>query len=188
MKIIDLKDRFARILVAGTIASVILIGLNLFSHHALQVSERRYINYSALMIFGRKANNISENLLSSIAQIGFAAGLFVILSYIILKKDRKNYLLRGLFIGFGSWFLIMSLAYIIGIHKILPVDIGSAVSFMVDSCIYGITGAWVLRALDERSVINRETQLEVKKQRISRLHEPAYKLKPGDPFNPRRDK
>ncbi|SFH35221.1 hypothetical protein SAMN05660649_04863 [Desulfotomaculum arcticum] len=178
MKIMDLKDRFARILAAGIIASITLLGLNLFSHYVLKLSERRFINYSSLMIFGRKSGSFAEDLLSSIAQIGFAAGIFIIFSHLFLKKEKQNFLLRGLFIGFGSWFIIMSLAYIIGIHKILTISLGSAVSFMVTSSIWGITGAWVLRALDEKYVNNREPQLEVKKQRISRLPEPSYKLKP----------
>ncbi len=38
MKIIDLKDRFARILVAGTFASLTLVSLNLFSNYTKLVS------------------------------------------------------------------------------------------------------------------------------------------------------
>lgn len=150
MKIIDLKERFSRSLVAGFFTSLILLALNLFSYYILQVSQRRFINYSALMIFGRKFNNFPEAIISSIAQISFSICLFVIFSYLILQKKRETYLLRGLFIGFGSWFAILSLSYIIGIHKILLMDIGSATSFLVTSVIWGILGAWFLHMLDER--------------------------------------
>jgi len=150
MKIIDLKDRFTRSLVAGFFSSSILIALNLLSYYILHFSQRRYINYSALMIFGREFNNFPEALVSAIAQLCFTTSLIVIYSYVILKEKRESYLLRGFFIGFGSWFAIMSLCYIIGIHKILKVDLGSAISFFVASLIWGILGAWFLHILDER--------------------------------------
>ncbi|KJR44468.1 hypothetical protein UF75_5151 [Desulfosporosinus sp. I2] len=152
MKIIDLKDRFARILIAGTFASFILFALNLFSYYILHFSNRRFINYSALMIFGREFNSFTEAIISSITQIGFSTSLIVIFSHLILKEKSENYILIGLFIGFGSWFGIMSLCYIIGIHKILAINIGSATSFMVTSIIWGILGAWFLHMLDERYV------------------------------------
>lgn len=150
MKIIDLNDRFARRLVAGFLSSLILFALNMFSHYVLHISERRYINYAALMIFGREASNLIEEIFSSFAQIGFAAGLIIISSYFILKEKSRNTFWRGLFIGFGSWFAIMSISYIIGVHKILPMDIKSAVSFMIASSIWGIIGAWLLLILDKR--------------------------------------
>jgi len=182
MKVINPRDRFARALIAGVFSSVILFGLNLFSYYVLHLSERRYINYSALMIFGRKFNNLFEAILSSIAQIGFAAGLIVIFSYLILKEKRENNLWRGLFIGFGSWFSIMSFSYIIGIHEKLPINIGSAISFMVTSLIWGISGSWFLHILDERYGIQTETQLSGDKQEISKRKRyffstaPAYKI------------
>jgi hypothetical protein len=152
MKIIDLKDRFARILIAGIFASVILFALNLFSYYILHFSNRRFINYSALMIFGRESSSFTETLISSIAQIGFSTGLIVILSPLVLKEKGGNYIWKGLSIGFGSWFGIMSLCYIIGIHKILAIHIGSATSFMISSLIWGTLAAWFLHMLDERYI------------------------------------
>lgn len=150
MRIFDLKDRFVRSLVAGFIASIILFALNLFSYYILNFSNRRYINYSALMIFGREFRTTAEAILSSIAQISFATGLIVIFSYFILKKNGNNFIWRGAFIGFGSWFAIASLSYIIGVHKELPINITSAISFMITSLIWGILGAWFLHILDDR--------------------------------------
>lgn len=152
MKIIDLKDRFTRILIAGTFASIILFALNLFSYYTIHFSNRRFINYAALMIFGRDFNSFAEAIISSIAQISFSTSLIVIFSYLVLKEKRRNYILLGLFIGLGGWFGIMSLCYIIGIHAKLSINIGSATSFMVTSLIWGVTDAWFLRMLDERYV------------------------------------
>ncbi|MGE5604219.1 MAG: hypothetical protein ACM3YE_00825 [Bacteroidota bacterium] len=136
MKIIDLKDRFGRSLVAGFFYSVILWSLNMISYYVLHFSKRRFINYSALMIFGREFNNLTEAILCSIAQIFLATGLIVIFSYFILKENSKNYLWRGFSVGFGSWFSIMSIMYMIRVHKILEINIKSAFSFMVTSIIY----------------------------------------------------
>lgn len=152
MIIIDLKDRFIRILIAGTSASIILFALNLFSYYILHFSNRRFINYSALMIFGRDFNNFAEAIISSIAQIIFSTSLIVIFSYLVLKKKRESYILLGLFIGLGGWFGIMSLCYVIGIHAKLPINIGSATSYMITSLIWGVTDAWLLHMLDERYV------------------------------------
>ncbi|MDR3602066.1 MAG: hypothetical protein P4L49_16530 [Desulfosporosinus sp.] len=152
MMIINLKDRFARTFLAGTIASIILYALNLFSYYILHFSNRRFINYSALMIFGREFNSLTEIIISSIAQIGFSSGLIIILSHLIFKEKAENYILKGLFIGFGSWFGIMSICYIIGIHKILVITKASATSFMTTSLIWGIIDAWLLHILDERYV------------------------------------
>lgn len=134
------------------------------------------------MIFGRKFNNLTEAIISSIAQIGFAASLIVIFSYLFLKENKKNYILRGMFLGFGSWFAIMSLAYIIGIHKVLPIKTGAAISFMVTSCIWGILGAWFLYMLDARYGIKTETQIGNKQTNIKRKYyflspAPANKIK-----------
>lgn len=167
MKVTNLRDRFARALVAGFFSSVILFGLNLFSY-VIHLSERRYINYSALIIFGREFNNLFEAILSSIAQIGFATGLFVIFSYLIIKEKKENIFWRGLFVGFGSWFAIMAFSYITGIHEKLPINIGSAISFMVTASIWGVSGSWFLHIMDERYGIQTETQLSGDKQEISK--------------------
>lgn len=156
MRIFDIKERFIRSLVAGFFASIILFALNLFSYYVIHLSNRRYINYSSLIIFGREFSNLSEAILSSISQIFFATGLIVIFSYFILKESGKNFIWRGAFIGFGSWFAIMSISYIIGFHNRLPINTGSAISFMVTSIIWGITGAWFLRILDERYGVRKK--------------------------------
>lgn len=172
MKFIDLHERFARSLVAGVVASVTLISLNLFSYYIIHLSKRRFINYASLIIFGRKFNNLAEAIFSSIAQIGFASGLLVISSYLIIREKRQNHLLRGLFLGIGSWFAIMAFAYMKGIHKVLPIDMGSAVSFMVTSAIWGVTGAWVLYALDRKYDEQTDNQLELK-------HRTTYHVAPA---------
>lgn len=190
MKIIDFSERFARSLIAGVFSSVILLALNLFSYY-VHISNRRFINYSALMIFGREFNNLSEAIISSIAQIGFATGLIVISSYLVLKENRKNYFWRGLFWGFGSWFAIMSIAYIIGIHKILPVKIGAAISLMVTSSIWGVLGAWLLYKLDERYSVKTETDLGHKQRTITRKKNylspaPVNKILPKKTVKPKK--
>lgn len=190
MKIIDLHERFARSLVAGVFSSVILLALNLFSYY-VHISNRHFINYSALMIFGREFNNLAEAIISAIVQIGFATGLIVISNYIVLKENRKNYIWRGLFFGFGSWFVILSLAYIIGIHKILPIKIGAAISFMVTSSIWGILGARFLYKLDERYGVKTETQLGNKLRNIKRMNyllspAPANKILPKKTVKPKK--
>lgn len=149
MRIIDLHERFARSLVAGLLSSIVLITLNLLSY-SLGLSNRYFLNYSALMIFGREFNNFAEATVSLISQIGFATSLIVISSYLVLKENRKNFFWRGGFVGFGVWFAILSLCYIIGIHKILPLNLGAAISFMITSSIWGIFAAWLLYKMDER--------------------------------------
>lgn len=150
MKIIDLHDRFGRILVAGFIASLVMYGLNLFSYYVLHFSHRRYINWASILIFGKEAGNLTENIISSFAAILFSTSLIIMFGYIILKENRRNYIWRGFFIGLASWFAIMALSYIIGIEKILPIDASSATSLIITSSIWGILGAWLLHVLDIR--------------------------------------
>lgn len=190
VKFINLHERFARSLFAGVFASITLLSLNLFSYY-VHLSKRRFINYAALIVFGRKFNNLAEAIFCSIAQIGFAAGLIVLSSYFVLKEKRQNRLLRGLFVGIGSWFSIMVFAYLKGIHKVLPIDIGSAISFVVTSAIWGITGAWVLYALDKRYSNEVEPELETKRNSYNRTKyfltpAPANKIKQRKTVKPKK--
>jgi len=69
---------------------LILLAINLFSYYILHFSNRRFINYSAILIFGRVlSNNPSEIIISSIAQICFSISIIVISSYLFLKKKEK---------------------------------------------------------------------------------------------------
>lgn len=60
VKLINLHDRFGRRLVAGVTASLVLYGLNMLSYYVFHFSNRRYINWAALLIFGEKENSTAE--------------------------------------------------------------------------------------------------------------------------------
>lgn len=163
MKLIDFHDRFGRSLFAGLIASLVMFGLNLFSYYVLNYSHRRFINWASILVFGRESVNFTETIISSFSTILFSTGLIIIFSYLILKENSRNYIWRGLFVGLASWFAIMSLCYIIGVEKILPIDAPSAISLMITSSIWGLLSAWFLRVLDIR--YGTQTLTEGSKQR-----------------------
>ncbi len=159
MNILDLKDRFARGFLAGLIATVSMAGLNLFSYYILGFTERRYYNFAATFIFGRRADALGEHILSQLVQIGHGVAMGIIFAYFIIGIRSKNYLLKGMLWGLTIEFLSFAIVIITRMDNILPVTLNTAISMLITSAIWGAVLARTLYILDERY----ETETDEKK-------------------------
>lgn len=163
MKIIDLKDRFARGLVAGFIATLILAALNLFSFYVLEFTDKRLYNFAAAFIFGRTAETLGEHLFSQLVQIGFGTGMGLIFAYFIIGLRSPNYILKGWLWGLTVEFASFAIVVIAGMTDVLPLTLNTAISSAINASIWGIVLARGLYILDERYDVETEKVEKTKK-------------------------
>lgn len=152
LKLINLEERFGRSLFIGTIASTLMVMLNLFAYYVLHWTNRRLINWVAMLVFGREAKGAIEDIFCALVQIGFATTLLIVADYLYPTITGDNRIWKGLHIGIGSWFLIMVFSHVTGIEKTLPIVLKSAITLVATSSIWGISYvlmmSWLERRLD----------------------------------------
>ncbi|MBS4026905.1 MAG: hypothetical protein KGZ96_14725 [Clostridia bacterium] len=180
--LIDLKDRFARGLVAGLIATVILAALNLFNFHVLELTDHRYYNFASVLIFGRKADALGELVVSQLAQLGFGTAMGIVFAYFIIGAESRNYLLKGLLWGPTIELSSFAFANTIPLEPLLPITLQTVISMAITSSIWGIILARGLYILDKRyDTEKREEKAEKLNQQVivkRKILSPAPAMKP----------
>lgn len=100
--------------IAGIIAGLVLNTINFISYYLFHFAKLRYLDFAAIIIYGRKPVNTFEAVFAQLGQLAFTGFLGIVFAYLITKLlNSKNYLLKGGFSEFyhGSLFML-SLFYI----------------------------------------------------------------------------
>ncbi len=87
-------DRFYRGFIAGFIAGVFLNVYNLIFYY-LRITEIRFIDWTSILMFGHRPENMNAIILNIIFQLLWDGFLGVIFAYLIPKISSRGYLIKG---------------------------------------------------------------------------------------------
>ena len=147
----DLTDRFARGLIAGLVGGVIMNIISLVSY-SLGITELRFLDWSAIAIYGLKPESLVEAVFAQLAQFVFVGVLGVLFAYLIAAMGSKNHLLKGWLYGSGMWFVLYGITILFHVEATIPLHIDTAATDFIGSTMYGLAMAVTLKWLDERVV------------------------------------
>jgi len=183
LKIVDMRDRFARGVIAGFAAALCQTALNIFSYFVLHVPGGRYYNFAASLVLGKKSSTVSEAIFSVIIQIGFATAMGVLFAYLILGIKSKNHILKGMLWGLTIWFASYAVITLFKIETGLKINIFSATSNAITSAVWGILLVMILRWLD-----NKFPDIDVNKIEVSQVKHRKFYLTPEPAKKPEEEK
>lgn len=141
-------DRFLRGLISGVIGGVVMNIWSMTSYYFFHFSNRRFLDWAAVLIFGHLPSNIYETLLALLTQILWAGFLGILFAYFIPVITSRDYLLKGAFWGFISGFIMYALAILLNMPYFHAVSFDTVLSQMIGGILWGLTLAYTLERLD----------------------------------------
>jgi hypothetical protein len=144
-----LKDRFTRGFLSGVIAGLPTLAFA-FIASSFKWTTLRWSNFAAILIYGQKSTNLSEEIFSSLGVFFFCGILGIICAFIIPKISSANYLLKSWVFSIAVWFFIFVATLFYKIPGLLIIPYKTAVSNFVEATIWGFTLGYCLKWFDSR--------------------------------------
>jgi len=144
----EIKDRLLRGFIAGVAGGVVMDVFNLASYY-LGIAELRFLDWSALVIYGAKPVSIAESIFALIAHLVFTGTLGIIFAYLLTFITSTNYLFRGALFGSAMWFLLYGISLLYKIEGTVPLHVDTAASDFICAIIFGLVLAETLHRLDD---------------------------------------
>ncbi|MBS4026410.1 MAG: hypothetical protein KGZ96_12130 [Clostridia bacterium] len=142
-------DRTLRGLAAGLIGSVVMNIWNLLSFYTLNLADKRFIDWSSTLVFGRMATSFSEIMLSLIFQVVWSSFFGVIFALLIPTITSQAYIIKGAVFGFLLSFIFYIVPMLFRVPFLAEATVGTVITEMVGGTIWGITTAVVLAYLSK---------------------------------------
>jgi hypothetical protein len=144
-----LKDRFTRGFLAGVIAGIPAIVFALIAA-LLKWTTLRWANFAAILIYGHKSANLSEEIFSDLGVFFFCGILGIICAFIIPKISSSNYLLKSWVFSIAVWFAAFVLTLFYKVPGLLIIPFKTAVSNFAEATIWGLMLGYCLKWFDNR--------------------------------------
>lgn len=141
-------DRFSRGLLAGIVGGVLMNIWSLISYYILDVADRRYLDWSSVLLFGHLPTNLTEAVYAQITQLIWAGFLGVIFAYIAPEITSRAYLLKGTIWGFITGFILYAVAILVRMPYFTKISTGTSITQFLGGIIWGTSLAYTLRLLD----------------------------------------
>jgi len=141
-------DRTFRGIIAGVIGGLAMEAWDLFSYYILNFGSFRFLDWAAMMMYGELPQNIYETMMSFTMQVIWAGFLGVIFAFIIPTITSRGYLLKGIFYGVISFFIIYAIPVLFQVPHLYKTGPNTQFSQFIGAIIYGAATAYALRRLD----------------------------------------
>ena len=141
-------DRTFRGLIAGMCGGVMMNIWSSISHYMLKFADLTFVDWGSIIIFGYRPSNLPVSLVAFIAQLFWAGFLGIILAFLLPVITSRGYLIKGALFGFLASFFIYSIPVLFEIHHLKDLSLGTAVTDLSGSVLWGITAVIVLRIFD----------------------------------------
>lgn len=103
-------DRFHRGFVAGVIAGIFLNIYNFIFYYIFNITEIRFIDWTSILLFGSRPENIHEIILNLAFQLLWDGFLGVVFAYLIPQTTSRGFLIKGPLYGAFLTFVFRSFA------------------------------------------------------------------------------
>lgn len=141
-------DRFFRGLVSGIIGGVFMNIWSLFSYHILRFSQRRFLDWSSVLLFGHLPHNWLEAGYALIYQLLWSGLLGAVFAFLIRElSTSRGLIIKGVFFGAVSGFVIYSFAVMFKIPSLDHTPFNTAVSNHIGGIIWGLVTAYSLKKM-----------------------------------------
>lgn len=146
-----MHDRFVNGLIAGAIAGLIMDGIDLLGY-ALKLDDVRYLDFAAIIAFGKTASNLGEFMVGIFVELCFKAIVGGIFAMLILNIKSKYLYLKGIIFGVTVWFFVYAIITVFKATEFPKPNLSDAISHIINTSVYGIVLAFCLIKLNREKV------------------------------------
>lgn len=139
-----MNDRFVWGFVAGLLADIIKVGLNLFNFYILHFTKLRYLDFTAILLIGHKPNLFIEAIIAQFAELLWASLLGAAFAYLIAGMP-KNLLFKSIIYGLCIWFFAHAVTTLFKVPYLTIMDWKTMAATSLSSVIYGFLLGFILK-------------------------------------------
>ncbi len=149
-----MKDRFTRGFLSGVIAGIPTLIFSLVAF-VLHWTTLRWSSFAAILIYGRKSGNLSEEIFATLAVFVLCGILGVIIAFVIPKLTSANYLLKCWLLSIAFWFFAFTLTVLFKVPALLVIPGKTAVANFIEASLWGLVLGYCLQWFDNRLKVYR---------------------------------
>ncbi len=149
-----INDTVTRGFIAGVIAGVLMNIVSFISYY-LGIANLRFLDWPSIIITGHSPYNFLSTLFFMMIQLIFVGFLGCIFALLISKViTSTNHIFKGLLFGSISWFTIYGLTYIANVPKLMPLEMGTAITDFTGAIVFGVVLSETLNRLHMRDKLS----------------------------------
>ena len=118
-----------------------------FSFHLLQLTELRFVDWAAILVYGKHLSLVSEGVLAFLIQIIFSGFLGIIFAYLLRHITSHLYLLKGVIFALIIGFFIYATPVLFQTPLLKEANLGTVLSNQIGGLLWGLTCAYTLMRL-----------------------------------------
>lgn len=169
-----MKDRFVRGLIAGILAGIPTMIVNLVIY-GLHLTTLRFLDFGVIFLYGRRITGLRETIFAGFITLMFYGGLGIFYAYLITWLRNSHYWLKSLVYGAGTWFIIYAITLLYKVPNLIYIPFKTAVSNFIVACLWGLLLGLVYNRMKFQA--GQRVEVEDKKTiKPVRLRKP-YKIK-----------
>lgn len=144
-------DRFYRGLLSGLAGGIVMNIWSSFSYYILRFSTRRFLDWSAVILYGHLPKDWFEAAYAFLLQLLWVGMLGVIFAFVIRDlSTSQGLLIKGGFFGVLSGFIIYAMPTFFGVQFLEFTPLRTVVSNHIGGLLWGLTMAYSLNFLDSK--------------------------------------
>lgn len=147
-------DRFYRGLLAGIIGGVAMNVWSLFSYHILHFSNRRFLDWAGVIMYGHLPKTTFQAVYALTTQLIWVGLLGILFAFLVPKVTSRSYLGKGVFYSLSMGLIIYAIPRLFKIPELIITPTTTVISNHIGAIIWGLTMAHVLRLLDTTPLKN----------------------------------
>ncbi|MCK8817447.1 hypothetical protein MWH28_08755 [Natroniella sulfidigena] len=142
-----MQDKTVAGFVAGLIGGIAMNIKDYIVVFLLNWEDELYLEWGAMMIYGRFSENLAEAIFAQLGQLFFTGILGILFSVLIIRLGTKRYLIKGFIYGISVWFTIYAISIIFQVPNLAENTFNATVSNLIGAAIYGLVTAEVFKRL-----------------------------------------
>ena len=150
-------DRFYRGLTASVAGGVLMNVWSFFSYHILHFSNRRFVDWISIIVYGYLPENLEQILYALLLHLLWVGFLGIIFAYLIPGITSRGYLFKGLFYGVIVGIITYGIPTLFKTPYLAVVPFKTSISNHIGGAIWGLTMAYTLRLLDSTPKEKRQS-------------------------------
>jgi uncharacterized membrane protein len=132
-------DRFTRGFILGVISSAIKDAINLLDYYVFHITNIRYPDFMASLVFGRHIKSMFELIICQILELGYEGILGIMFIYLAYRThNKRNLWFKGFIFGTTAYIINYTLGAFYKLPVMQLVDAKSVISQVLTSAIFGV--------------------------------------------------
>lgn len=144
-----MRDRFLRGFIAGIVGGIVM-NIESFLSFYLNFTKTLYLDFAAIVIYGRWPLNSWEAYFALLTQLLFTGFLGVAFAYLLTRLTSVHYLFKGWFYGVVIWFFVFAAGVAFKIPLFERPGSVTVISNFIGASVFGLALAETLHLLDRR--------------------------------------